>query len=183
MDLLDKSLEEDVLISDIVRAMGNNTSCAALETVMNAAAANSCYRGADKVGKMDIIDAILQVVYTIRKSDGEPNPDIAQIALHEAAHVVVAEVLKPGAVSLVTLRKKGFRQGLTQYYFDTELSTEADLLNLATKSLAGRAGVELVYGRLDLGASKDIQRALSCVGNGAENSAGASLPESCLSRR
>ena len=52
---------------------------------------------------------------------------------------------------------------MTQYYFDTELSTEADLLNLATKSLAGRAGVELVYGRLDLGASEDIQRALSSV--------------------
>ena len=163
MDLLDKSLEEDVLISDIVRAMGNNTSCAALETVMNAAAANSCYRGADKVGKMDIIDAILQVVYKIRKSDGEPNPDIAQIALHEAAHAVAADVLKPGSVSLVTLRQNGCRMGMTQYYRDNEVSTETDFLNLVIKSLAGKAGVEMVYGALDMGAGDDLQTAADYV--------------------
>lgn len=161
--LKDKTLGDNVVLSDIVRAMGSQTSCAVLESVMNAAAINSCYRGADKIGKPDLTEALLQVVYNIKRDDSERNPDIEQIALHEAAHVVVAEVLKPGAVSLATLRKKGFRQGMTQYYFDTELSTEADLLNLATKSLAGRAGVELVYGRLDLGASEDIQRALSSV--------------------
>ena len=78
---------------------------------MNAAAINSCYRGADKIGKPDLTEALLQVVYNIKRDDGERNPDIEQIALHEAAHVVVAEVLKPGAVSLVTLRKKGSGKG------------------------------------------------------------------------
>ena len=161
--LRDKPLEDDVLVSDIVRAMGNSTSCAALETVMNAAAANSCYRGADKIGKTDLIDAILQVVYKIRKSDGEPNPDIAQIALHEAAHAVAADVLKPGSVSLVTLRQNGCRMGMTQYYRDNEVSTETDFLNLVIKSLAGKAGVEMVYGALDMGAGDDLQTAADYV--------------------
>ena len=109
--LKDKPLEDDVMISDIVRAMGSNTSCAALETVMNVASINSCYRGAEKISKADLADAILQTVYHLKKDDGERNPDIEQIALHEAAHVVVAEVLKPDSVSLVTLRKNGHKQG------------------------------------------------------------------------
>ena len=161
--LKDKPLEDDVMISDIVRAMGSSTSCAALETVMNVASITSCYRGAEKIGKADLADAILQTVYQLKKDDGERNPDIEQIALHEAAHSVAAEVLKPGSVSLVTLRKNGSTQGMTQYYCDNEISTEDDFLNLAVKSLAGKAGVEMVCGKFDMGASEDIQAAAGYV--------------------
>ena len=170
--LKDKPLEEDVMISDIVRAMGNHTSCAALETVMNIATINSCYRGAEKIGKADLADAILQTVYHLKKDDGERNPDIEQIALHEAAHVAAAEVLKPGSVSLVTLRKNGRTQGMTQYYCDNEISTEDDFLNLAVKSLAGKAGVEMVCGRFDMGASEDIQAAVGHVRQWSESFGG-----------
>lgn len=161
--LKDKPLEDDVVISDIVRAIGNNTSCATLETVMNVASINSCYRGAEKISKADLADAILQTVYHLKKDDGERNPDIEQIALHEAAHVVAADVLKPGSVSLVTLRKNGRTQGMTQYYCDKEISTEADFLNLAIKSLAGKAGIEMVCGKFDMGATEDIQAAAGYV--------------------
>lgn len=161
--LKDKPLDDNVMISDIVRAMGSNTSCATLETVMNVASINSYYRGAEKIGKADLADAILQTVYQLKKDDGEKNPDIEQIALHEAAHVVAAEVLKPGSVSLVTLRKNGYKQGMTQYYCDKEISTEDDFLGLAIKSLAGKAGVEKVCGRFDMGASEDIQAAVGYV--------------------
>ena len=171
--LKNKPLEDDVMISDIVRAMGNHTSCAALETVMNVASINSCYRGAEKIGKADLADAILQTVYQLKREDGEKNPDIEQIALHEAAHVAAAEVLKPGSVSLVTLRKNGRTQGMTQYYCDNEISTEDDFLNLAIKSLAGKAGVEMVYGKFDMGASEDIQAATGYVRQWIESFGGA----------
>ena len=161
--LKDKPLEDDVQISDIVRAIGTNTSCATLETVMNIASINSCYRGAEKISKADLADAILQTVYHLKKDDGERNPDIEQIALHEAAHAVTADILKPNSVSLVTLRKNGCQQGMTQYYLENEISTESDFLNLAIKGLAGKAGVEMVYGQLDMGASADIQTAIYYV--------------------
>lgn len=74
--LKDKPLEDGVIISDIVRALGRDISCAALETVMNVASINSCYRGAEKIGKVDLADAILQTVYHFKKDDGEKNPDI-----------------------------------------------------------------------------------------------------------
>ena len=161
--LKDKPLGDDVLVSDIVRAMGGSASCAALEAVMNVASINSCYRGSEKIDKADLIEAILQVVYKIKRDDDEKNPDIGQIALHEAAHVVVADVLKPDSVALVTLRKNGCRQGMTQYCCDGEISTETDLLNLAIKSLAGKAGVEMVYGTFDIGAGEDLQTAAGYV--------------------
>ena len=48
---------------------------------------------------------------------------------------------------------------MTQYYLDKEISTESEYLNLATKSLAGKAGVEMVYGQFDMGARENFQTA------------------------
>ena len=52
---------------------------------------------------------------------------------------------------------------MTQYYCDNEISTEDDFLGLAIKSLAGKAGVEMVYGKFDMGASEDTQAAAGYV--------------------
>ena len=60
--LRDKDLAEDVLISDIVKAMPK-VSFATLETVMNLAALNSVYQSHEHIQKEDIIEALLQVVY------------------------------------------------------------------------------------------------------------------------
>ena len=64
--LRDKDLAEDVLISDIVKAMPK-VSCATLETVMNLAALNSVYQGHEHIQKEDITEALLQVVYKLQK--------------------------------------------------------------------------------------------------------------------
>ena len=71
--LRDKNLAKDVQISDIVKAMPQ-VSCATLETVMNLAAINSVYRDHAHVQKEDIIDALLKVVYNLRKADCEEDP-------------------------------------------------------------------------------------------------------------
>lgn len=165
-------LADDVVIADVVRAMGGNLSCATLETVMNLASINSCYRGSEKINKEDLTDAILQLIYQLPKSDYPENEDVEQIALHEAAHAVAAEVLQPSSVSLVTLRSNARRMGMTQYYRDKQITTETELLSLAVKSLAGKAGAEMVYGHLDMGASDDIQTALEYVHQWVEVFAG-----------
>ena len=61
---------------------------------------------------------------------------------------------------------------MTQYYCDNEISTENDILNLAIKSLAGKAGVEMVCGRFDMGASEDIQAAVGHVRQWSESFGG-----------
>lgn len=102
--LRNKDLAEDVLISDIVKAMPK-VSCATLETVMNLAALNSVYQSHEHIQKEDIIEALLQVVYKLQKTDKETDSsELQKIAVHEAAHAVVGEVLHPGSIGIVTVR-------------------------------------------------------------------------------
>ena len=92
--LRDKDLAEDVLI---VKAMPK-VSCATLETVMNLAALNSTYQGHEHIYKDDVTDALLQVVYKLSKTDKSLDlTECQKIALHEAAHAVVGEILTASA--------------------------------------------------------------------------------------
>lgn len=143
--LRDKDLAEDVLISDIVKAMPK-VSCATLETVMNLAALNSTYQGHEHIYKDDVTDALLQVVYKLSKTDKSLDlTECQKIALHEAAHAVVGEILNPDSIGIVTIRGNhscigGFENGCSTY-----LKNEEELLNDITKTLAGKAGVSLIY--------------------------------------
>lgn len=147
--LRDKDLAEDVLISDIVKAMPK-VSCATLETVMNLAALNSTYQGHEHIYKDDVTDALLQVVYRLSKTDKSLDlTECQKIALHEAAHAVVGEILNPDSIGIVTIRGNqscigGFENGCSTY-----LKNEEELLNDITKTLAGKAGVSLIYGVMD----------------------------------
>ena len=157
--LRDKDLAEDVLISDIVKAMPK-VSCATLETVMNLAALNSVYQGHEHIQKEDITEALLQVVYKLQKTDKETDSTERQlIAVHEAAHAVVGEVLHPGSIGIVTVRGSqgvigGMANGCATY-----AQNEEEFLDEVTKTLAGRAGVSLIYGVMDIQASADIEQA------------------------
>ena len=157
--LRNKDLAEDVLISDIVKAMPK-VSCATLETVMNLAALNSVYQGHEHIQKEDITEALLQVVYKLQKTDKETDStELQKIAVHEAAHAVVGEVLHPGSIGIVTVRGSqgvigGMANGCATY-----AQNEEEFLDEVTKTLAGRAGVSLIYGVMDIQASADIEQA------------------------
>lgn len=157
--LRDKDLAEDVLISDIVKAMPK-VSCATLETVMNLAALNSVYQGHEHIQKEDITEALLQVVYKLQKTDKETDStELQKIAVHEAAHAVVGEVLHPGSIGIVTVCGSqgvigGMANGCATY-----AQNEEEFLDEVTKTLAGRAGVSLIYGVMDIQASADIEQA------------------------
>ena len=148
-----------VLISDIVKAMPK-VSCATLETVMNLAALNSVYQGHEHIQKEDITEALLQVVYKLQKTDKETDSTERQlIAVHEAAHAVVGEVLHPGSIGIVTVRgSQGVIGGMVNGCA-TYAQNEEEFLDEVTKTLAGRAGVSLIYGVMDIQASADIEQA------------------------
>ncbi len=157
--LRDKNLAKDVQISDIVKAMPQ-VSCATLETVMNLAAINSVYRDHAHVQKEDIIDALLKVVYNLRKADCEEDPQEHQmIAVHEAAHAVVGEVLHSGSIGIITIRGShgaidGMESGFAVY-----AKSEEEFQDEIIKTLAGKAGTALIYGIMDIRAAADIKKA------------------------
>ena len=89
--------------------------------------------------------------------------EVRRIALHEASHCVVGEVLHPGKTAVVSLLTDGEgAKGVTDYY-DNGYSTEQDLFDVVTVSLAGKAGIELFYGEFDMGTFKDIESAYNLL--------------------
>lgn len=157
--LRDKNLAKDVQISDIVKAMPQ-VSCATLETVMNLAAINSVYRDHAHVQKEDIIDALLKVVYNLRKADCEGDPQEHQmIAVHEAAHAVVGEVLHSGSIGIITIRGSHGAIGGMESGFAVYVKSEEEFQDEIIKTLAGKAGTALIYGIMDIRAAADIKKA------------------------
>ena len=157
--LCDKNLAKDVQISDIVKAMPQ-VSCATLETVMNLAAINSVYRNHAHVQKEDIIDALLKVVYNLRKADCEEDPQEHQmIAVHEAAHAVVGEVLHSGSIGIITIRGSHGAIGGMESGFAVYAKSEEEFQDEIIKTLAGKAGTALIYGIMDIRAAADIKKA------------------------
>lgn len=157
--LRDKNLAKDVQISDIVKAMPQ-VSCATLETVMNLAAINSVYRDHAHVQKEDIIDALLKVVYNLRKADCEEDPQEHQmIAVHEAAHAVVGEVLHSGSIGIITIRGSHGAIGGMESGFAVYAKSEEEFQDEIIKTLAGKAGTALIYGTMDIRAAADIKKA------------------------
>lgn len=157
--LRDKNLAKDVQISDIVKAMPQ-VSCATLETVMNLAAINSVYRDHAHVQKENIIDALLKVVYNLRKADCEEDPQEHQmIAVHEAAHAVVGEVLHSGSIGIITIRGSHGAIGGMESGFAVYAKSEEEFQDEIIKTLAGKAGTALIYGIMDIRAAADIKKA------------------------
>ena len=157
--LRDKNLAKDVQISDIVKAMPQ-VSCATLETVMNLAAINSVYRDHAHVQKEDIIDALLKVVYNLRKADCEEDPQEHQmIAVHEAAHAVVGEVLHSGSIGIITIRGSHGAIGGMESGFAVYAKSEEEFQDEIIKTLAGKAGTALIFGIMDIRAAADIKKA------------------------
>lgn len=157
--LRDKNLAKDVQISDIVKAMPQ-VSCATLETVMNLAAINSVYRDHAHVQKEGIIDALLKVVYNLRKADCEEDPQEHQmIAVHEAAHAVVGEVLHSGSIGIITIRGSHGAIGGMESGFAVYAKSEEEFQDEIIKTLAGKAGTALIYGIMDIRAAADIKKA------------------------
>lgn len=157
--LRDKNLAKDVQISDIVKAMPQ-VSCATLETVMNLAAINSVYRDHAHVQKEDIIDALLKVVYNLRKTDCEEDPQEHQmIAVHEAAHAIVGEVLHSGSIGIIIIRGSHGAIGGMESGFAVYAKSEEEFQDEIIKTLAGKAGTALIYGIMDIRAAADIKKA------------------------
>ena len=163
--LSSKKVAKDVDCKEIARFL-DGRSCASLETVLNEAGVYSGFEGKQKIDMKDIIRAFMRVVYKAPEyTDKEDTKYLRNIAVHEAGHTVVAEILEPESVNIVTVKKHdGSIGGFTSYdqdenYFQDKQFMETRVMSL----LAGRAATEIVYGKVDVGATSDLQRAFRVV--------------------
>ena len=137
-------------------------SCADVESVVNRAAIYAAYDGRDSITRDDLIRACLRKFFNAPDGADRYTPETrSRIAYHEAAHAIVADILEPGSVNLISIKATdGFVGGTVSYrkhedYFHRLSYQENRILAL----LAGRAATELVYGEPDLGSKSDVYRA------------------------
>lgn len=160
---LDKTEICDDLDEVSIARMLNGESCAALENVINSAAMKAAFNRQDKVNMQNIIDACLDVIFEAPESDEEFSEEIKRrVAYHEAGHAVAAEVLDPGSVSIISIRKnEDGEYGFVRYL---RCEDKKDFCrdyneNIIKTSLAGKAATELVFGEVDMGANGDLHNA------------------------
>lgn len=138
-------------------------SCADVESVVNRAAIYAAYDGRDSITRDDLIRACLRKFFNAPDGADRYTPETrSRIACHEAGHAIVADILEPGSVNLISIKATdGFVGGTVSYrkhedYFHRLSYQENRILAL----LAGRAATELLYGEPDLGSKSDVHRAL-----------------------
>ena len=104
--LADKKLSKDADMDDIVK-MINYSSCAELESMVNEAAVNTAFDRRKEISRGDFIKSVLKAQYNspeVYNSETD-TAQLRRIAVHEAGHAVVSEVLCSGSVGMISLLK------------------------------------------------------------------------------
>ena len=160
-----KAIAEDVTPALVARLMDGN-SCAELEGVLNEAGIYAGYEGEKLICRRHIIRAVLCKLFDAEEGITEISvAEREEVAFHEAGHAVVAYSFDKESVSLISIRpSKSDSSGVVQIlqregYFGSYRQMYQRVLSI----LAGRAAVEIKYGRVDVGAASDLNRASTIV--------------------
>lgn len=151
-----KELAEDVELDDFCRLLSGQ-NCAALETAVNLATMNRIFDRTDKIHRQHLLEAVLTSVFGLKEPDYKDRDMLRHIAFHEASHVLVAEMLCPGIVSMATVRRDGRESGGCIRYGEKPILDMKMHEKFITIAMAGKAGVKLRFGIDDFGSSDDVQ--------------------------
>ena len=161
--LNDKKIGKDIDVEEIARFCDGH-SCADLETVINEAGIYAGFENRKFIRQDDIKKAVIRKVFHGTESD-ETNPvSVRRVAVHEAGHAVLAEVLFPGQLAFVSIEAKSFGvRGLVRMSKDFHRlmedfnNNEFDIM----LDLAGKAATELILNEIDMGVHSDLFGAYS----------------------
>lgn len=156
-----KPLDEKVDLGLLAKRTPGFTG-ADLANTLNEAALLAARRSRTKILNDDLEEAIDRVVAgPERKSRVIDEHERRVIAVHEAGHAVVGEILEGcDPVHKVTILPRGMSLGSTWHYPEKDkfLTSEPALLDKIAGLLGGRVAEEVVFGEVTTGASNDLQR-------------------------
>ena len=168
-DIIAYYLSQKTFVSDmnvkLISRLLEGRSCAELETVINQAGTYAAFDRRNQVEMKDMIKAILRIVFKAPESFDDNAAALPIVACHEAGHALVAELLEPGSVNLVTaLNHDSFAGGIASVHRDDMyFYSKAMMENRVMYILAGKAATEICYGTVDTGAISDLKRAFDIV--------------------
>lgn len=163
--LSDKKVAADVTAESVARLMDGN-SCAALESVLNEAGIYAGFENKSEIGREHIVRAVLRDIFDADESVNEMSAAAKEeVAYHEAGHAVAALAFDSENIGLISVRpSKSDARGVVQIFkSENYFGSYERMRERVIALLAGKASVELKYGRLDVGAGSDIDRASAIV--------------------
>ena len=159
-----KPLSPDVDLDRIARDTFG-FSGAHLESLANEAAILAMRGGLEQIPERCFHEAVDKVLLG-EKLDRRPGREERyRIAVHEAGHAVIGEMVEPGSVARVTITPRGQALGYVRQapredaYLHGKEKIEAEVM----RALAGSLSEELIFGERSTGASNDFEQVLRLV--------------------
>ncbi len=163
--LSDKQHLDDIDAGSLARML-EGYSCATLETVINEAAVRAAFYRRDSIANEDLIEVCLNQLFDVPENMEESTQtpeELEHIAYHEAGHAVVSEMLMPDTMTVMCIRSERGNRGLVSYAGSTIGASCEALEAQAARSLGGKAAIELKYGMVDHGCTRDINHAIGSL--------------------
>ncbi|MDA0159989.1 ATP-dependent zinc metalloprotease FtsH [Solirubrobacter ginsenosidimutans] len=161
--LADRPCDPDVVAVDIARRCPGFTG-AELENVVNEAALLSARSGQRMIGVHDLDEAIQRVVGGPRtETHVLSDEELETIAIHEAAHAVVASAYGDGDqlhnLSIVARGRRLGRATALLLHRDRAVLRRSDLERQLTVTMAGAAAERLAFGEVSTAVNEDLHTA------------------------
>lgn len=160
-----KRIQKDIDPKEIAQIL-DGRSCADLETIVNEAGMYAAFDRREQISQADLLRACLRHVFDATEEEDKLDFESKrQLAIHEAGHAVIAELLDPGSVNLISIAGySGPIGGITSIrkpdnYWWSKSLMEHRVIGL----LGGRAATEVFCGILDVGSGRDVSRAFDIV--------------------
>ncbi|WP_027717538.1 AAA family ATPase [Desulfovirgula thermocuniculi] len=155
-----KPLGDDVSLEELAKETFG-FSGAHLESLANEAAILAMREGSEVICQRHFQEAVEKVMMGERLDRRPSAEELRRVAVHEAGHALVSELVKPGSVSSLTITPRGQALGYMRQVpeDDPYLHTREYLENQVAVMLAGAVAEELVLGSRSTGAGGDFQEA------------------------
>lgn len=157
-----KPIAEDVDLDTIAKETFG-FSGAHLESLVNEAAILARRAGSTSVKQEHLEEAIEKVVLGEKLERRPRLKERRRVAIHEAGHAIVSEVLRPGSVSSITVSPRSSALGYVRHggqEEDSYIQSRKELEQEMAILLAGAIAEEEVLGEGSTGAADDIQKAM-----------------------
>jgi cell division protease FtsH len=161
-----KPLAEGVTL-DQVADQTFGFSGAQLEGVLNEAAIYALREEKPAIEQEHLASAIDKIMMGERTDREAAQEEKERVAYHELGHAIVAEIVRPGSVSQVTVSPRGKALGYVRHNppKDQYLYTKQYIEHQIMIALGGSAAEEMFYGGRSTGSRNDFEQATSMVRN------------------
>ncbi|MGI9952509.1 AAA family ATPase [Moorellaceae bacterium AZ2] len=155
-----KPLGPDVNLESIARETFG-FSGAHLESVANEAAILALRSNSPVIQQKHLHEAVDKVMLGEKIGRKPSRDELYRLAVHEAGHALVGELVQPGSVTRVTIASRGQALGYTRQRFDDAyLYTREHLEGQLRICLAGAAAEDLLLGSRSTGSLNDFKEAV-----------------------